>query len=288
MSILINNTTRVIVQGITGREGSFHAERMLETGTQIVAGVTPGKGGSWVLGEKVPVFDTMQAAMEVTEADVSILFVPARQATDALFEAADAGVGMVICITEGIPLLDVSKACRYMESKNVRLVGPNCSGIFNPGGVNLGLAPADCAIPGNIGVISRSGTLGFYVMNEMKKLGLGVSTCIGIGGDLIQGTSFTDALELFDTDPYTERVLMIGEIGGLEEERAARYAAYKMSKPVSAFLVGNSAPMGKKMGHSGAFIEGGIGTIQAKTEALEVSGVRVTTHIDNIGEILKG
>ncbi len=288
MSILINKTTRVIVQGITGTEGSWHAARMIDCGTQVVAGVSPGKGGSWVLNEKVPVFDTMQAAMEVTEAEASIIFVPARRATDALFEAAESGVKLVVCITEGIPLHDISKVCAYMRNKDVRFIGPNCSGIFNPGEVKLGIAPANCAIPGDVGIISRSGTLSYVVMGEMKKHGIGVSTCLGIGGDILQGTSFQEALELFEMDPYTHRVLMIGEIGGLEEERAAKYAAYTMTKPVSALIVGKSAPIGKRLGHSGAYIESGIGSAAAKIEALETVGVRAVTELSQVISTLQG
>ena len=213
MGILINSSTKVIVQGITGREGSFHTEQMAAYGTQIVAGVSPQKGGSWVLDGKIPVFDTMQAAMEVTEANASIIFVPARNATDALFEAADSGVELVVCITEGVPVQDVVKVCQYMSNRGVRLVGPNCSGIINPGEAKLGVAPSDCVIPGKVGVISRSGTLSYMVMSEMKSRGIGVSTCIGIGGDIVQGTTFVEALELFETDPYTERILLIGEVG---------------------------------------------------------------------------
>lgn len=288
MSILINQNTRVIVQGITGREGNFNAEQMAAYGTQIVAGVTPLKGGTWVMDGKVPVFDTMQAAMEVTEAEASIIFVPARQATDALFEAADSGVELVVCISEGIPMQDISKVCSYMKNRGVRLVGPNCSGIYNPGEAKIGVAPNDCAIPGNIGIISRSGTLSYMVMNRLKDAGIGVSTCIGIGGDIIQGTTFVEAMELFDVDPYTERILLIGEIGGLEEERAAKYTTYKMTKPVTALMVGKSTPSGKKMGHSGAFIEAGIGKIDSKIEALESAGVRVLTSVAEIPDALRG
>ncbi|HOG60610.1 MAG TPA: succinate--CoA ligase subunit alpha [Flexilinea sp.] len=288
MGILINSSTKVIVQGITGREGSFHTEQMAAYGTQIVAGVSPQKGGSWVLDGKIPVFDTMQAAMEVTEANASIIFVPARNATDALFEAADSGVELVVCITEGVPVQDVVKVCQYMSNRGVRLVGPNCSGIINPGEAKLGVAPSDCVIPGKVGVISRSGTLSYLVMSEMKSRGIGVSTCIGIGGDIVQGTTFVEALELFETDPYTERILLIGEVGGLEEERAASYVAYKMTKPVTALLVGKTAPQGKKMGHSGAFIEAGIGGIDSKIEAFESVGVRVVTDIKEVPDALQG
>lgn len=286
MSILVNKSTRVIVQGITGREGNFHARQMSDYGTQIVAGVSPTRGGSWVLDEKIPVFDTVQAAVEVTEANASIIFVPARQATDALYEAADSGVELVVCITEGIPVLDVARVCSYMKTKGVRLVGPNCSGIINPGEVKIGVTPEDCVIPGKVGIISRSGTLSYMVMNALKEKGIGVSTCIGIGGDILQGTSFVEAMEMFEIDPYTDRLILIGEIGGLEEERAARFAAYQMSKPVSAFLAGKSAPPGKRMGHSGAFIEAGIGGLKSKIEAFETAGVKVVTGIPELIDLL--
>lgn len=286
MSILVNKSTRVIVQGITGREGNFHARQMSDYGTQIVAGVSPTRGGSWVLDEKIPVFDTVQAAVEVTEANASIIFVPARQATDALYEAADSGVELVVCITEGIPVLDVARVCSYMKTKGVRLVGPNCFGIINPGEVKIGVTPEDCVIPGKVGIISRSGSLSYMVMNALKEKGIGVSTCIGIGGDILQGTSFVEAMEMFEIDPYTDRLILIGEIGGLEEERAARFAAYQMSKPVSAFLAGKSAPPGKRMGHSGAFIEAGIGGLKSKIEAFETAGVKVVTGIPELIDLL--
>ncbi len=287
MSILINKSTRVIVQGITGREGNFHARQMINYGTQVVAGVSPSHGGSWVLDEKVPVFDTMQAAVEVTEANASIIFVPARQATDALLEAADSGVELVVCITEGIPVQDIAKVYHYMKTKEVRFVGPNCSGIINPGEVKIGITPEDCVIAGKVGIISRSGTLSYMIMEAMKEQGIGVSTCIGIGGDILQGTSFVEAMEMFETDPYTERLLLIGEVGGLEEERAARFAAYQMSKPVAAFLAGKSAPPGKRMGHAGAYIEAGIGTLKSKIEAFDSAGVKVVTEIPELMKLLE-
>jgi succinyl-CoA synthetase alpha subunit len=287
MSILINKSTRVIVQGTTGREGNFHARQMINYGTQVVAGVSPSRGGSWVLDEKVPVFDTMQAAVEVTEANASIIFVPARQATDALLEAADSGVELVVCITEGIPVQDIAKVYHYMTTKGVRFVGPNCSGIINPGEVKIGITPEDCVIPGKVGIISRSGTLSYMIMEAMKERGIGVSTCVGIGGDILQGTSFVEAMEMFETDPYTERLLLIGEIGGLEEERAARFAAYQMSKPVAAFLAGKSAPPGKRMGHAGAYIEAGIGILKSKIEAFESAGVKVVTEIPELLKLLE-
>ena len=221
MSILLNKSTRVIVQGITGREASFHSRDMLRYGTQIVAGVTPGKGGNWVLDEKVPVFDSMRSAVEATEANTSIVFVPAHQATDALYEAADSGVELVICVTDGIPVQDIVKVCAYMKTKGVRLVGPNCPGIITPGEQKVGIYPEDCVIPGRIGVVSRSSTIAYMAMAQMKAAGMGVSSCVGIGGDYIYGTTFVDVLEMFEVDPYTEKVLLIGEIGGLEEERAA-------------------------------------------------------------------
>lgn len=287
MSILVNKSTRVIIQGISGREGSSQARNMAEYGTNIVAGVTPGKGGSWVMDEKIPVFDSMQTAVEVTEANASVVFVPPRQACDALYEAANSGVELVVCTTEGIPVHDVVNVCRYMETKGVRLIGPNCAGILTPGEQILGIFPNNCAIPGNVGIITRSGTVSYMIMDFMKNNGIGVSTCLGIGGDLISGTSFVEAMELFENDPYTEKILLIGEVGVLEEERAAKYATYKMSKPVCAFVSGMCAPSGKRMGHSGAYTEGGIGSVAAKLEAFEKAGIRATSNLPDVIDLIR-
>ncbi len=287
MSILINKSTRVIVQGITGREAGFHSRDMLRYGTQIVAGVTPGKGGIWVLDEKVPVFDSMRTAVEATAANTSIVFVPAHQATDALYEAADSGVELVICVTDGIPVQDIVKVSSYMKSKGIRLIGPNCPGVINPGEQTVGIYPEDCVIPGRIGVVSRSSTIGYMTMSRMKTAGMGVSTCVGIGSDYICGTTFTDVLEMFETDPYTDKVLLIGEIGGLEEERAAKFAAYRMSKPVVAYVAGMNIPEGKRTTHSGAFIDGGIGSAREKLEAFKNAGIKATSNWMELIDLLR-
>ncbi|MBQ6518052.1 MAG: succinate--CoA ligase subunit alpha [Anaerolineaceae bacterium] len=287
MSILINKSTRVVVQGITGREARFHSMDMMNYGTQIVAGVTPGKGGSWVLNEKVPVFDSMQMAVEATEANTSIVFVPAHQATDALYEAADSGVELVICVTDGIPVQDIVKVNAYMKTKGVRLLGPNCPGIITPGEQKVGIYPTDCVMSGRIGVVSRSSTISYMTMDRMKTVGLGVSSCVGIGGDLICGTTFVDVLEMFEVDPYTDKILLMGEIGGLEEERAAKYVAYQMSKPVIAYVAGMNIPEGKRTTHPGAFIEGGIGSAREKLEAFRNAGIKATSNWMELMDLLK-
>ena len=287
MSILVNKSTRVIIQGITGREAGFHSRDMLNYGTQIVAGVTPGKGGSWVLDEKVPVFDSMRSAVEATDANTSIVFVPAHQATDALFEAADSGVELVVCITDGIPVQDVVRVNAYMKTKGVRLLGPNCPGIITPGEQKVGIFPTDCVLPGRIGVVSRSSTIAYMTMARMKNMGLGVSSCVGIGGDLICGTTFVDILEMFETDPYTDKVLLMGEIGGLEEERAAKFAAYQMSKPVIGYVAGMSIPEGKHTTHPGAFIDGGVGSAREKLETFKTAGIKATSNWMDLMDLLK-
>lgn len=287
MSILLNKATRVVVQGITGNVGLFQTEKMIEYGTNVVAGVTPGKGGDWVIGEKIPVFDSMKSAVEATEANTSVIFVPPRQATDALYEAADAGIELVVCITEGIPVHDVVKITRYMQTKGLRLIGPNCAGILIPGEQKVGIIPNTCAISGNVGIISRSGTLSYMVMELMKGIGIGVSACVGIGGDAVPGTSFVEIMEMFETDPRTERILLIGEVGGTEEERAAKYAAFKMSKPVCAFITGESAPWSKRMGHAGAIIERGIGTVRSKLDAFDAVGIRAVSNLCDVTAMLK-
>jgi succinyl-CoA synthetase alpha subunit len=287
MSILINKNTRLLVQGITGNEGLFHTTQMYEYGTNIVAGVTPGKGGEWVLDGKVPVFDSVKMAMEATGANTSVIFVPARFAGDAMFEAADAGVPLVVCITEGIPVQDMMQVRNYYDQKGIRLVGPNCPGLLTPGESKVGIIPGDIAIPGEVGVVSRSGTLTYEVLYAMKNLGMGASTCVGIGGDPINGTNFIDVLEMFEHDPMTEKVIMIGEIGGTDEQKAAEYIASKMTKPVASFIAGQTAPPGKRMGHAGAIIEGGEGTAADKIKALEAAGVRVAKHPEEIPTLLQ-
>ena len=286
MSILVDKQTRVLVQGITGREGLFHASQMMDYGTQVVAGVTPGKGGDWVLEGKFPVFDTVERALAATGANCSVLFVPARFAMDAMFEAADAGVPLVICITEGVPIQDMMKVRRYLNQEEVRLVGPNCPGLLTPGESKVGIIPGHITDPGSIGVVSRSGTLTYEVLYALQLRGLGVSTCVGIGGDPINGTGFTDVLQMFEDDPHTEAVVMIGEIGGSEEERAAEFISSSMTKPVVGFIAGRSAPPGKRMGHAGAIIEAGSGMAADKIAALQSAGVSVAEHPEAIPALL--
>ncbi len=286
MSILIDQETRLLVQGITGREGLFHASQMLAYGTKVVAGVTPGKGGEWVLQGKVPVFDTVRAAVETTGANCTVIFVPARFAVDAILEAADAGIPLIVCITEGIPVQDMMQARRFVDQKGVRLVGPNCPGLLTPGQSKVGIIPGHIAVPGDVGVVSRSGTLTYEVLYALKQRGMGVSTCVGIGGDPIIGTDFIDTLRMFEGDPQTERVVLIGEIGGTDEERAAEFIQQRMTKPVVAFIAGRTAPPGKRMGHAGAIIEGGSGTAAEKIAALRQAGVEVADHPEMIPEML--
>ncbi|MGB9798509.1 MAG: succinate--CoA ligase subunit alpha [Thermanaerothrix sp.] len=286
MSILINRKSRVLVQGITGHEGSFHTQQMFSYGTNVVAGVTPGKGGEWVLDGKIPVFDSVKVAVEATGADVSVIFVPARFAPDAIFEAADAGIGLIFCITEGIPIQDMMRVTRYLEQKQVRLIGPNCPGALTPGESKVGIIPGNIALPGSVGVVSRSGTLTYEVLYALKMKGVGVSTCVGIGGDPVRGTDFIDILSLFEADPYTEAIVLIGEIGGNDEERAAEYIARHVTKPVIGFVAGRTAPPGKRMGHAGAIIEGGSGTADRKIAALEAAGVRIAQHPEQVAELV--
>ncbi len=286
MSIFVDKNTRLIVQGITGNEGLFHTTQMVAYGTNVVGGVTPSKGGEWVLDGKVPVFDSVKMAKAATDANATIIFVPARFAPDAMFEAADAGIPLIICITEGVAIQDMMRVRNYLDQKKVRLIGPNCPGLLTPGEAKVGIIPGNIAIPGNIGVVSRSGTLTYEVLYAMKNLGLGATTCVGIGGDPINGTNFLDVLEMFEHDPKTEKVIMIGEIGGNEEEKAARYIADKMTKPVAAFIAGQTAPPGKRMGHAGAIIEGGAGTAADKIKALEAAGVKVAKHPEEIPTLL--
>jgi succinyl-CoA synthetase alpha subunit len=286
MSILINKNTRLLVQGITGNEGLFHTEQMFEYGTNIVAGVTPGKGGEWVL-DKIPVFDSIRLAVEATGADTSVIFVPARFAADAMFEAADAGVPLIVCITEGVPVQDMMRVRNYLDQKDVRLVGPNCPGLLTPGECKVGIIPGNISIPGRVGVVSRSGTLTYEVLYALKLVGMGVSTCVGIGGDPISGTNFIDCLRMFNEDPQTDKVVMIGEIGGSDEEKAAEFILDHLTKPVVSFIAGQTAPPGKRMGHAGAIIEGGSGTAEEKIKALRNAGVRVARHPEEIPDLLK-
>jgi succinyl-CoA synthetase alpha subunit len=285
MSILVNKNTRLLVQGITGNEGLFHTRQMIAYGTNVVGGVTPGKGGEWVEGN-IPVFDSVKFAVEATGANTSIIFVPARFAADAIFEAADAGIPLIVCISEGIPVQDMMRVRHYLDQKAIRLIGPNCPGLLTPGETKVGIIPGDIAIPGNVGVVSRSGTLTYEVLYALKGLGVGASTCVGIGGDPINGTNFLDCLELFEADPYTEKVVLIGEIGGTDEEKAAEFIADQMTKPVVAFIAGQSAPPGKRMGHAGAIVEGGSGLAADKIKALRAAGVRVAGHPEEIPALL--
>jgi len=285
MGILIDQNTRVLVQGITGRDGSFHAASMLEYGTKVVGGVTPGKGGQEVHGR--PVFNTMAEAVAATGADCSVIFVPARFATAALREAADSGIGLIVCITEGVPVLEMLANYQYIREKGARLIGPNCPGLINPGKSKIGIMPGHIHKPGKIGVISRSGTLTYEVVYNLTLAGLGQSTCIGIGGDPVIGTGYIDLLELFETDPGTQGVVIIGEIGGEDEERAAEYIRRRVRKPVAAFISGRTAPPGKRMGHAGAIISGGKGTAEAKVKAFREAGVPVADRPDQIPELMK-
>jgi succinyl-CoA synthetase alpha subunit len=286
MSILIDKNTRLLVQGITGNEGLFHTKQMRDYGTNVVGGVTPGKGGEWVLDGKVPVFDSVKTAAEITGANAIINFVPARFATDAMFEAADARIPLIVCISEGIPVQDMMRVRQYMDQKGVRLVGPNCPGLLTPGQAKVGIIPGNIAIPGNIGVVSRSGTLTYEVMYALMLAGLGVSTCVGIGGDPINGTNFIDCLEMFESDPFTEKIVLIGEIGGSDEEKAAEFIADYLTKPVVSFIAGQTAPPGKRMGHAGAIVEGGSGLAVDKVKALEKVGVKVARHPEEIPSLL--
>jgi len=254
MSVLVDKNTRLLVQGITGREGAFHARQMIDYGTQVVAGVTPGKGGQWAVDGQAPIFDTVQEAVAATDANVSIIYVPARFAPDAMLEAADAGIPLVVCITEGVPVLDMIRVRAYLDQKRTRLIGPNCPGLITPGEAKVGIMPGQIHKSGPVGVVSRSGTLTYEVVYALTLRGIGQSTCVGIGGDPVNGSNFIDMLELFESDPLTEQVVLIGEIGGNDEERAAQFIATKMSKPVTAFIAGRTAPPGKRMGHAGAII----------------------------------
>ena len=273
MAIIVDKETRLVVQGLTGREGRFHALRNRAYGTNLVAGVTPGKEGQDVEG--VPVFNTVAGAVAGTDANTSLIFVPARFAVDALYEAVDAGIGTVVLITENIPVLDMTRAYNYVRAKGVTLIGPNCPGVISPGKANVGIIPGEITHEGPVGLVSRSGTLTYQVMAEMAAAGVGQTTCVGIGGDPVVGSNFIDVLTKFQADGETEAVVMIGEIGGDEEEQAARFVAEHMSKPVVAYIAGFEAPVGKRMGHAGAIISGSSGTAQAKAEALESAGVRV-------------
>jgi succinyl-CoA synthetase alpha subunit len=285
VSIFIDKKTRVVVQGITGRDGAFHTKQMLVYGTKVVAGVTPGKKGDKVEG--TPVFNTVREAVEATGANTSIIFVPAAYSADAIMESVDNGVGLVVCVTEGIPTLDMVKVYEYIKQRKTRLIGPNCPGLISPGKSKVGILPGQICKPGPVGVVSRSGTLTYEVIWQLTSAGFGQSTCIGIGGDPIIGTNFIDCLEAFNQDPQTRAVVMIGEIGGTDEEEAAAFIKIKMKKPVVGFIAGRTAPPGKRMGHAGAIISGGTGTAEEKIAALTKAGVHVAREPAEIPELIR-
>lgn len=285
MSILIDKNTRVICQGITGSQGSFHSEQCLAYGTKMVGGVTPGKGGTKHIG--LPVFNTVKDAKKETGCNVSMIFVPPPFAADSIMEAVDADLDLVICITEGIPVQDMVKVKKFMQGRRTRLIGPNCPGVITPGECKIGIMPGAIHKKGHIGVLSRSGTLTYEAVHQLTQVGLGQSTCVGIGGDPVNGTNFIDMLKLYNADPETEAVIMIGEIGGSAEEEAAAYIKKEFKKPVTVFIAGASAPPGKRMGHAGAIISGGKGTAEAKFEALEAAGCKISRSPAEMGKTLK-
>jgi succinyl-CoA synthetase alpha subunit len=285
MAILADKNTKVIVQGITGREGRFQTKLMVDYGTQVVGGVRAGKGGEWVEG--VPVFDTVHLAVEATGANCSIIYVPGPGAADAMYEAIDAEVPLVVCITDPVPVMEMMKIKEYLKGKKTRLIGPNCPGLLTPGQAKIGIIPGYVAKPGNVGIVSKSGTLTYEVINSLTEAGMGQSTCIGIGGDPVPGTNFIEVLEMFENDPETEKVVLIGEIGGRAEIDAAEYISKHMTKPVASFIAGASAPPGTRMGHAGAIVEGGEGSAEDKMNALRAAGVRVAENPEEIPNLLK-
>ena len=285
MSILLDGATRVLVQGITGRDGSFHALQMRDYGTRVTAGVTPGKGGTRV--HDLPVFDTVAAAVAATGATASAIYVPPLAAADAICEGVDAGLELVVCITEGIPVQDMVRTLAFVRERGVRLLGPNCPGLITPGAAKIGIMPGSICAPGSVGLVSRSGTLTYEVVYELTRRGIGQSTCIGIGGDPLIGTRFVDTLDLFEKDPGTKAIVLIGEIGGSDEEEAAAFIAESVTKPVVAFIAGRTAPPGRRMGHAGAIVSGASGTAAAKVEAFESVGVRVAATPSGVVELLQ-
>ena len=287
MSILVDDTTKVVVQGITGSEGSFHAGQCIAYGTNVVAGVTPGRGGQ-LFNDRVPVFDSMEEAVDQTGADTSLIFVPAAFATDAVVEAADAGVSLIACITEGIPVMDMVRVIPYVEARGPRLIGPNCPGLITPGArCKIGIMPGGIHKAGRVGVVSRSGTLTYEAVSQLTNLGIGQSTCVGIGGDPLVGTSFVDVLRLFKEDPETDMVVLIGEIGGTMEQEAAEYIGAEFDKPVASLVAGATAPAGKRMGHAGAIITGASATAEAKTEAFKRAGAHIIPSPAEIGTVVQ-
>lgn len=287
MSILIDSDTKIIIQGITGKEGMFHAERMLKAGSFVVAGVTPGRGGEWVLDGKIPVFDNVHTAAEITGGNACIVFVPFHSAADAILEAIDAEISLIICITEGIPLSDMLLIKNYASNHKVRIIGPNSPGLLSPQKCNAGIIPEGIVKEGNIGLVSRSGTLTYEVMAVLNNSGLGLSTCVGIGGDPILGSRFSDIMELFEEDVHTDQVVLIGEIGGNDEEKAAEFISKYMTKPVVAYIAGMTAPPNRRMGHAGAIIEGRAGSAQDKIRILKENGVKVAAYPEEIPALLR-
>lgn len=286
MSIFIDNGTKLIVQGITGRDGSFHAKQMMEYGTQVVAGVTPGKGGQ-MFESTVPIFDTVHAAVQATGANTSVIYVPPMFAADAMMEAAAAGVKLIVCITEGVPVLDMTKVYPYVKEHGARLIGPNCPGLITPGQSKVGIIPGRICMPGNVGVVSRSGTLTYEIVNQLTKAGIGQSSCVGIGGDPINGTNFIDCLAAFEADPQTKAIAMMGEIGGTDEQEAAAFIKAHMKKPVVGFIAGQTAPPGRRMGHAGAIISGSEGTAAEKIESFKAAGMGVAQRPVDFVDLIK-
>ncbi len=282
MSVLVDKSTRLLVQGFTGKEGTFHAEQAIAYGTDVVGGVTPGKGGTWHLDR--PVFNTVAEAVKETDANATVIFVPPPFAADAIMEAADAGIALIVCITEGIPVIDMVKAWEFLQGRKSRLIGPNCPGVISPGKCKIGIMPGHIHLEGYVGVVSRSGTLTYEAVGQLTKLGIGQSTCIGIGGDPIIGTSFLDSIKMLDADPDTHAIVMIGEIGGNAEEVAAAYIGEKVKKPVVGFIAGQTAPPGRRMGHAGAIVSGGSGAASDKIRAMEKAGITVCSSPAQIGE----
>jgi succinyl-CoA synthetase alpha subunit len=286
VSIFIDKSTRVLVQGITGRDGSFHTKQMIEYGTQIVGGVTPGKGGQ-KFEDKVPIFNTVAEAVKQTRANATVIYVPPPFAADAMMEAADAGIAFIVCITEGVPVLDMTRVYPFVREKGARLLGPNCPGLISPGQSKIGIIPGRICTPGPVGLVSRSGTLTYELVYQMTRAKIGQTTCVGIGGDPINGTNFIDCLDAFEKDPNTEAVVMIGEIGGTDEQEAARFVREKMKKPVVGFIAGQTAPPGRRMGHAGAIISGSAGTAAEKMQAFEENGVGVAKRPIDVVDLLK-
>ena len=286
MSIFIDKSTRLLIQGITGRDGSFHAKQMLEYGTQVVGGVTPGKGGK-KFEEKVPIFNTVAEAVGKTGANATVIYVPPIFAADAMMEAADAGIPFIVCITEGVPVLDMTRVNLFVNERGSRLLGPNCPGLISPGESKVGIIPGRICVPGPVGLVSRSGTLTYEVVYQMTRAKIGQTTCVGIGGDPINGTNFIDCLDAFEKDPATEAVVMIGEIGGTDEQEAARFVSEKMKKPVVGFIAGQTAPPGRRMGHAGAIISGSAGTAAEKMQSFEENGVGVAKRPIDVVDLLK-